>query len=269
MYVSPPVNFTLESNFVAQNLAEIATMKIQDEFADTASDTSSGQDSGSVSTPDIGEHVTEQEIVIKPEPDSEASSDLEFEVDSDSEGDQKVTVFKTTDSKKKDSTDHPEMYEIFITAVVQNEDILKARAILAGVTKSQEYHHFMRIQHFEPQDLSTRGLPTIKEIQKERNTNPHVPAWVELNTILLKQQYTVRIHTKINKDEVESAKNDSGNRPVIPPNRVRVLKWCEMPDPPSQHLAPWISQRRALDILDPRAENILLANRFQYVPLPP
>ncbi|KAK4456613.1 hypothetical protein QBC42DRAFT_280895 [Cladorrhinum samala] len=155
------------------------------------------------------------------------------------------------------------MYEIFATAVVQNDDILKARAILAGVTKSQEYHRFMRIQHFEPQDPSTRGLPAIKEIQKERNTNPHVPAWVELNAILLKQQYTVRIHTKVNMDEVEGAKNDSANRPVIPPTRVRVLKWCEMPDPPSQHLAPWISQRRALDILDPRAENILLANRYQ------
>ncbi|KAK3990478.1 mediator complex, subunit Med18 [Cladorrhinum sp. PSN332] len=151
------------------------------------------------------------------------------------------------------------MHDIFLTAVIQDEDVLKARAILAGVTKSQEYHLFMRIQHFEPKDQSVKGLPLIKELTKERNN--HTPNWLELNSILLKQAYTLQIRTKVNKDEIEAAKN--GGAPLIPPTRVRVLKWCEMPDPPSQHLPPWISQRRALDIYDPQMEKILVDNRFQ------
>ncbi|KAK4164967.1 mediator complex, subunit Med18 [Cladorrhinum sp. PSN259] len=151
------------------------------------------------------------------------------------------------------------MHDIFITAVVHDDDILKARAILAGATKSQEYHYFMRTQHFEPTDTSVKGLPLHKELIKERNA--HTPLWNELNSILLKQAYTLQVRTKVNQDEIDSAKN--GASPIIPPTRVRVLKWCEMPDPPSQHLAPWISQRRALDILDPKVEKVLLDNRFR------
>ncbi|KAK4222582.1 hypothetical protein QBC38DRAFT_489532 [Podospora fimiseda] len=151
------------------------------------------------------------------------------------------------------------MHDIFFIAHVLDQDILKARAILAGVTKSPEHHTFTRIQHFELIDRYVKGLPLIKDLARERND--HTAAWLELHAAFLKQQYTVNIRTKILKDEVEAARN--GLTRTIPPTRVRILKWTEIPDPPSPAIPSWMYQRRALDIWDPKQEQILADNGFQ------
>lgn len=81
-------------------------------------------------------------------------------------------------------------HEIFMTAVVQGEDAIKARAILGGYTEMRERHRFTRVRHRTRQEFGIKGLPSIKELQKERGPNAQV--WQELHQIFIKQAYTIQ-----------------------------------------------------------------------------
>jgi mediator of RNA polymerase II transcription subunit 18 len=152
-------------------------------------------------------------------------------------------------------------HDIFMAAVVAGADMVKARTLVGGFTEMRERHLFDRIQHYEPQGLAVKGFPKAKELQKERP--PNGPLWQELHQILAKQPATLQVHTKIT-DEVIS-KAGTGEAVAIAPGKSRVLRWTELPDPPSSRIPPFIIQRRILEISDSRIEQILAENGFKFV----
>ncbi|KAK4243702.1 hypothetical protein C7999DRAFT_44529 [Corynascus novoguineensis] len=93
-------------------------------------------------------------------------------------------------------------HESFLVATVLEEDGTTARAILRGVTESHERHYFTRVQHYKPSDSTSRGLPTVKQLQKERG--PTTAQWQELHQILVKQPSVVQVRTDIT-EEIENA----------------------------------------------------------------
>ena len=94
-------------------------------------------------------------------------------------------------------------HEIFLAAIVPEPDLNKARALLGGFTEMRERHQFTRIQHYQPQDPTVKGFPTIKELQKERG--PNTPQWQELHQILVRQPSALQVRTKIT-EEVQTTK---------------------------------------------------------------
>ncbi|KAK3298054.1 mediator complex, subunit Med18 [Chaetomium fimeti] len=157
-------------------------------------------------------------------------------------------------------------HESFLAATVLTEDGPTARAILCGVTESRERHYYTRVQHYKPQNSATQGLSTIKQLQKERR--PTAAQWHELHQILAKQPSVVQVRTDIT-EEAENVMNaaameggEAASASSILASKPCALRWVDMPDPPSPQRPPSITQRRVVDIDDPRAASILVDNGF-------
>lgn len=147
-----------------------------------------------------------------------------------------------------------------MTAVVPAADVVKARTFVGAFTEMREQHQFNRVQHFEPQYPAVKGPPKAKELQKERA--PNGALWQELHQILVKQPSTLLVRTRIT-DEVNNV--HPGEVVTIPPAKSRLLRWTELPDPPSSRTPPFIIQRRILEISDGRMEQILAEDGFKCV----
>ncbi|KAK0670875.1 mediator complex, subunit Med18, partial [Cercophora samala] len=152
------------------------------------------------------------------------------------------------------------MHELFLSSVIKDHEVPKLLALLGGFTEMRERHQFTRVQHFEPSP-AVKGILTIKELQKERHTN--ASHWNELHQILTKQPCAIQVRTHITEYEIESAKK--GEAVSIPADKSRLLRWTELPDPPSQRLPPYITQRRTVEIADAKLEKILADNKFSRV----
>ncbi|KAK0723257.1 mediator complex, subunit Med18 [Lasiosphaeria miniovina] len=135
-------------------------------------------------------------------------------------------------------------HEIFLTAVVNEHDFDAAVKVLGGITAMREQQHISRV-HYYIRDVSVRGLPSIKEIQKEKG--PTSASWQELHQILLKQSYI--LHTR-HRDFLD------------PTSPGPVLRFCDQPDPESNRYPRFITQRKILEINDLRTEKILAESKF-------
>jgi hypothetical protein len=51
----------------------------------------------------------------------------------------------------------------------------------------------------------------------------------------------------------------------IPAGKPCVVRWADLPDPTNRQVDPAITQRRVLEIADPRAEKVLVDNKFKLV----
>lgn len=152
------------------------------------------------------------------------------------------------------------MHELLLSSVIKEHEVPKILALLGGFTEMHERHQFTRVQHFEPSP-AVKGISTIKELQKERHAN--ASHWNELHQILTKQPCTIQVRTRLTDSEVEGAKK--GEAVSIPADRPRLLRWTELPDPPSQRLPPYMTQRRTVEIIDLGLEKILADNKFTRV----
>ncbi|KAK3898524.1 hypothetical protein C8A05DRAFT_18914 [Staphylotrichum tortipilum] len=149
------------------------------------------------------------------------------------------------------------LYEVFITACLPDDDAETAQAILSGVTEMRHRERFTRVNYYEPQD---KGLPTIKQLLKERP--PTLPQWQELNLILAKQPSVLQLRTDIT-EEIQSAQARNATAADVPADKPRVARWTDLPDPPNPR-HPFITQRKVLEFADPRAETILADNKFRF-----
>ncbi|KAK4455420.1 hypothetical protein QBC34DRAFT_389864 [Podospora aff. communis PSN243] len=151
-------------------------------------------------------------------------------------------------------------HEVFITAVINDADANKARAILAGITEMKERHQYLLVRHFErgPADRDPKILDSLKEYQKERG--PNAARWQQFAQTLLRQEYIVQEHIDVT---TEVAAANGGDIPLtFPPSKPRLLRWDDFPDPPGNAIPEFITQRRILEITDPRVEKILTDIKF-------
>ncbi|KAK3386879.1 mediator complex, subunit Med18 [Podospora didyma] len=144
-------------------------------------------------------------------------------------------------------------HEIFLTAVVKDADIPVAMAVLGGMTEMREQRQFTRVRYLQ-RDAAVKGLPTIKEIQKEKV--PTTAQYTELHQILLKQSYLLQERVNITDDlrPAESAE--------VPAEKPRLLRWSDLPDPATTRTSAFTTQRRMLEISDRRVEKVLADNKF-------
>ncbi|KAK0625965.1 mediator complex, subunit Med18 [Immersiella caudata] len=151
-------------------------------------------------------------------------------------------------------------HEVFLTAVVKDADAIKARGVLAGITEMKERHHYLLVRHLE-RDAANRDpkiLNKLKEYQKERG--PNAARWQEFQQILAKQEYIIQEHIDVTR-EVGNA-NGGEISLTFPPSKPHLLRWNDIPDPPGKAFPEFITQRRILEISDPRLEKILPDIKF-------
>ena len=177
-------------------------------------------------------------------------------------------------------------HEVFLTAVVKDADAIKARAVLAGIAEMKERHQYLLVRHLErhARDRDPKFHNKLKEYQKERG--PNAARWQEFQHMFSKQEYIIQEHVDVTR-EVEHANGGyvcSSHSPhhrsnadgslldreislSFPPSKPRLLRWNDIPDPPSMVLSEFITQRKMLEIGDSRLEKILSDIKFVYVPL--
>ncbi|KAK3944459.1 hypothetical protein QBC46DRAFT_165253 [Diplogelasinospora grovesii] len=159
------------------------------------------------------------------------------------------------------------MHEIFLTATVQPENVETVRAILQGYCEGGERQRVTLVRHLHRRDESSgmianiKGLPTIKELQKEKG--PNTALWQELHQSLAKQSYILQTRYDVTEEFSNAQAGDpravgaAGKKPV-----VGTLRWNDQCDPPSNRYPPFVTQRRCLEIRDKNLELILAANKF-------
>ncbi|KAK3684188.1 mediator complex, subunit Med18 [Podospora appendiculata] len=148
-------------------------------------------------------------------------------------------------------------HELFLTAIVPDESMLKARAVLGGVCEMRERHSFTKVRYVRRTDPSPKGLHTIKELQKEKG--PNLPHWQEMHQILAKQSYVLQELIDITPEVVLLAPRSTV---IVPPSRPRRLRFSDLPDPLNKNNPPAITQRKMLEITDHRLDKILADNKF-------
>ncbi|KAK3340016.1 mediator complex, subunit Med18 [Lasiosphaeria hispida] len=148
-------------------------------------------------------------------------------------------------------------HEIFLTAVVPVADVTTARSVLGGVTEMRERHQFTKVRYLQRQDAGLKTLEKLKEYQKERG--PNAVRWQELHQILLKQSYILQERINITQEVMANTGDASA---VVPTAQPRLLRWNDIPDPPSSRLPAFITQRKMLEISDRRLPKIFSDTKF-------
>jgi len=82
-------------------------------------------------------------------------------------------------------------HELFLTAVVPDQDAGKARAVLQGITEMRERHQYTFVRHLHRDDSNPRTLDKLKNYY-QREKGPVAVRWKELHDILSKQQYIMQ-----------------------------------------------------------------------------
>jgi hypothetical protein len=98
------------------------------------------------------------------------------------------------------------MFELFLTAVVSEKDVNRARAVINGITGKHPQHTFKRIMIYVSPERGT-GLATIKGLQKDRITGK---AWFELHRILEKQSYFVHASYVVDENALKTGTQSVG-----------------------------------------------------------
>ncbi|KAK3303958.1 uncharacterized protein B0T15DRAFT_225003 [Chaetomium strumarium] len=150
-------------------------------------------------------------------------------------------------------------HEIFLSAIVADADVARARALLGGYTEMRERHAYTRVQHYQPQDLSVKGFPTIKQVLRE--PTPSNARWQELHQILVKQPSVLHLRFDITESVHNVMTSEASSSAVVPADTQCVLRWTEFPEPTNPRF-PFLTQRKVVEIADQRAERILADNKF-------
>ncbi|KAF3765607.1 hypothetical protein M406DRAFT_329495 [Cryphonectria parasitica EP155] len=176
------------------------------------------------------------------------------------------------------------MYELFMTAFINDADHDALVSILSGYTWDDSRQRIYRVLHFaganpnQPKPITKRnhiyGVPPEPDIFSLGLPNTDIPplmpsghidpAWKELSEILKRQSYTMTTRHLVHKDR------HFGKSEPIPDNYFSVnpgaLFWSEIPDPASvaggQSL---IMQRKKIELYDQlNLPLILTENDFIY-----
>jgi mediator of RNA polymerase II transcription subunit 18 len=97
------------------------------------------------------------------------------------------------------------MYEFFLTAIVVDEEILQARALLQGYCAMPESHQFHRVLFFRGPDRPD-GFKKVKDLDKI----PNGRAFRELQQYLSKQSYVLQARYPLSPSEFGAAQPGYG-----------------------------------------------------------
>lgn len=137
------------------------------------------------------------------------------------------------------------MYELFLSSIVNDDDLKMACAILGGLCAQEPWHDLHHVVFFRgPKEAQPRGFTRLEAAGIKAMRKDLQMQWRDLVHNLARQSYVVRTKYEVFKDR------DFG---VSVPNlnvQQGILHWTDFPDPPPHarpDLTP-IMQRKKVEI---------------------
>ncbi|KAL1889747.1 hypothetical protein Sste5346_008735 [Sporothrix stenoceras] len=160
------------------------------------------------------------------------------------------------------------MHELFLTAVVPDVDIERAKALLQGLSGMTARGTVHRILYFAgpPQP---RGLAVKRAIPQ-----PIQPAqgrlWAELHQQMMRQSFVLQARYPVNRDELGATPAASpGAAAILNGSAPGTLRWTDIPDPTggssATEIMRMITQRKKVELADTRnLPAILTDNGYRF-----
>ena len=148
------------------------------------------------------------------------------------------------------------MYEVFMTATVDDRDFSTACSILGGVCAMEPWQSINRVLYYQGPPKPS-GLSNQSSIEKPVRKNA-APLWKELHQNLSRQSFIVQARYDIVKDR------DMGSSatPMDVNTAGGTLRWTDFPDPP--HGKPVLTQRKKVELWDQKnIPSVLTDNQHQ------
>ncbi|CAK7240785.1 MAG: hypothetical protein STHCBS139747_002232 [Sporothrix thermara] len=160
------------------------------------------------------------------------------------------------------------MHELFITAVVPDADIERAKALLQGLTGMTARGSLHRLLYFA-------GPPQPRGLTVKRGTPlPIQPAqgrvWAELYQQMVRQSFVLQARYPVNVAELGATPAASpGSAAILAGSAPGTLRWTDLPDPTGGNNATGIvrlaTQRKKLELVDMRnLPAILTENGYRF-----
>jgi mediator of RNA polymerase II transcription subunit 18 len=151
------------------------------------------------------------------------------------------------------------MYELSLTALVEDSDFAAACAVLSGVCAMPPWETRNRVLYFQGPPRAS-GISNQSSFEKPIRKEVAI-LWKELHQNLSRQSFVMQARYDILKDR------DMG--PAAAPMDLDaapgILRWADFPDPP--HGRPMITQRKKVELWDQRKlPSIMRDNHYQYAP---
>ncbi|KAF5021772.1 hypothetical protein F66182_6147 [Fusarium sp. NRRL 66182] len=132
------------------------------------------------------------------------------------------------------------MHEIFLTALVEDQDFGAACAVLGGLCNMSPWEAVQRVLYFQG-PARPMGISSHASIEKPKRKDTGL-LWKELHQNLTRQSYIVQARYDVLKD------CDMGpNAPPMDLDATQgVLRWNDFPDPPRGQ--PLLTQRKKVEL---------------------
>lgn len=154
------------------------------------------------------------------------------------------------------------MHEVFLTAIVPDADIERAKALLQGLSGMSAYAGIHRVLYFSG-PIQPRGL-TVKRSIPMPLQPPQMRLWSELHQNLNRQSFVLQVRYPLKQSEfgyVEEGPAKSGSTSLSPSSATSMgslnsspatLCWTDIPDPTvaANGGNPMVVQRKKIEITE-------------------
>ena len=147
------------------------------------------------------------------------------------------------------------MYEVFLTAFVEDADLPAARAVLGGLCGMPAWESLSRVLYFQGTGRPS-GISNQSSI--ERPVRNVALLWRELHQSLSRQSFVLQARYEV----VKERDMGSGAQAVNLDELSGVLRWTDFPEPPQGR--PILTQRKKVEIWEQKKlPSILRDNSYQ------
>jgi mediator of RNA polymerase II transcription subunit 18 len=145
------------------------------------------------------------------------------------------------------------MYELFLTALVEEEDFEAACSVLSGLCAMPPWTSLHRVLYFKGPSKPT-GLANQNSIVKTQRKDMLL-LWKELHQQLTRQSYVLQARYEIFKErDLDQPSPDLNTLSGI-------LRWLDFPDPPQARVS--ITQRKKSEIWEQKnLPSIMTDNKY-------
>ncbi|KAH7148321.1 mediator complex, subunit Med18 [Dactylonectria macrodidyma] len=149
------------------------------------------------------------------------------------------------------------MYEVFLTALVEDSDFAAACAVLGGLCGMSPWESVHRVLYFQgpPRPVGISNQSSIdKPIRKDVGF-----LWKDLHQNLARQSFVLQTRYEVLKDRDMSANASATDLDATP----GMLRWTDFPDPP--HGRPLLTQRKKVELWDQKKlPSVMRDNHYQF-----
>ncbi|PTB63144.1 hypothetical protein BBK36DRAFT_1127356 [Trichoderma citrinoviride] len=136
------------------------------------------------------------------------------------------------------------MYELFLTALVEDSDINTALAVLSGFCSMQPWESTSRVLYFQGPSRPS-GITNQRSLEKPIRKDV-AQLWKELHQNLSRQSFVLQARYEILKDRDLGPSAEPVDLDTVP----GILRWTDFPDPPRNQ--PLLAQRKKVELWDQR-----------------